>query len=233
MTEEPYRWLEAIGNRREYVQHQLRDGSPVLGANLEEGLLLLGVGTGRSKVFEIHDRHALAALGHPADLERIRQGLIDAAHLEAFARSPDDVALRRLVAFNLGPQLKTSFEQLFAPPFIARVLLAELGVAPHADTLLKLNFDGTFLLADGHVAVVAADPAVEAGAEAWLARHLPRTHSTAEAIPVLLRAWEILTTGAAWPDEPPAGSAHLGGRQVEAALLRRHSTSPARYVPLA
>lgn len=29
MTEEPYRWLEAIGNRREYIRDQLKGGTPV------------------------------------------------------------------------------------------------------------------------------------------------------------------------------------------------------------
>src|SRR6266496_4599668 len=94
MTEEPYRWLEAIGNRREYVREQLKGGSPVFGASLPEGILLLGIGTGHSKVFELFDRHALAGLGHPADIEKIRQAAIDAAHLEAFNRAPEDVSLR-------------------------------------------------------------------------------------------------------------------------------------------
>lgn len=232
MTEEPYRWLEAIGNRRDYVQHQLRDGSPVLAANLEAGVLLVGVGTGHSKVFEIHDRHALAGLGHPADLERVRQALIDAAHLEAFTRSPDDVSLRRLVGFNLGPQLKTAFEQLFSPPYLLRLLLAEVGVEPGPDTLLKLNYDGTFSLATSHVAVVAADPVVESAAEAWLGPRLPRGTAPGDAIPVLLRAWECLTAAGSWPEAAPDGRPDLGTRQVEAALLRRTASAAARYQPL-
>ena len=47
MTEEPYRWLEAMGNRREYVHEQLKGGSPVFAASLPEGILLLGVGSGQ------------------------------------------------------------------------------------------------------------------------------------------------------------------------------------------
>ena len=30
MTEEPYRWLEAITNRREYIEDQLAPGLPVV-----------------------------------------------------------------------------------------------------------------------------------------------------------------------------------------------------------
>src|SRR4029453_4942330 len=115
----------------------------------------LGVGTGQSKVFEVFDRHALAGLGHPADLERVRQAVIDSAHLEAFTRAAPDVSLRRLVSFGLGPQLKTPFKQIFAPPFLLRVILAEVGETPSEDSLIKLNFDGAFTIQKGGVAVMA------------------------------------------------------------------------------
>jgi len=72
MTEEPYRWLEAMSHRREYVQEQLKGGSPAFACKLPDGILLLGVGTGNSKVFEIFDRQAFAALGHPADMDRMK-----------------------------------------------------------------------------------------------------------------------------------------------------------------
>src|ERR1041384_7019131 len=138
MIEEPYRWLEAMGNRREYVLEQLKSGSPVFAASLPDGILLLGVGSGHSKVFQLFDRHALCGLGHPADVERIRQVAIDAAHVEAFTRAPEDVSLRRLVSFGLGPQPKTNFEQLFSAPFLIELLLAELGSEPSADLFSRL-----------------------------------------------------------------------------------------------
>src|SRR4030095_1773989 len=109
MIEEPYRWLEAMGNRREYVTEQLKGGSPGFAASLPEGIVWRGAGSGTSKVFELVDRHALGGLGHPADIEKIRQAAIDAAHMEAFTRAPEDVSLRRLVSFGLSPQLKTNF----------------------------------------------------------------------------------------------------------------------------
>ena len=46
MTEEPYRWLEAIGNRREYIRDQLKGGTPVFAVSRPEGILLIGVGQG-------------------------------------------------------------------------------------------------------------------------------------------------------------------------------------------
>ena len=109
-------------------------------ASLPDGILLLGVGGGQSKVFELFDRHALAGLGHPADIEKIRQAAIDAAHMEAFTRAPEDVSLRRLVGFGLSPQLKTNFEQIFSAPFLVELLLAELGAEPAHD----LSFPAAF-----------------------------------------------------------------------------------------
>src|SRR6059058_6308858 len=144
MTEEPYRWLEAVANRRDYVREQLKGGSPVFAASLPDGILLLGVGSGQSKVFELFDRHALAGLGHPADIEKSRQAAIDAAHMEAFTRAPEDVSLRRLVGFGLGPQLKTNFEQIFSAPFLVELLLVELGNQPENDVVVRLHYDGAF-----------------------------------------------------------------------------------------
>src|SRR6201747_2431467 len=124
-TDEPYRWLDAIANRREYIRDQLKGATPVFAFSRPEGILLLGVGQGQSKVFEIYDRQALAALGHPVDIEKIRQAAIEAAHLEGFNRSSRDVTLRRLISFSLSSTLKNAFEQVFAPPFIVESIFAE------------------------------------------------------------------------------------------------------------
>lgn len=235
MTEEPYRWLEAVANRREYISTQLRGGSPAFAVSLAEGILLLGVGTGLSKVFELFDRQALAGLGHPADLERVRQSLIDAAHLEAFTRSPVDVSLRRLVSFGLGPQLKAAFEQIFSPPCLVRLVLAEVGVDPAHDMLATVDFDGTFAFQEGGVALVAEPAAVTDPARQWLAARLSPRTSLAEATCLLLEAWHHLTSGRDLPDVPGDATALAAlpdQRLLEAALLRRDATRPARFVPL-
>ena len=142
MTEEPYRWLEAIGNRREYIREQIKGGTPVFAVSRPEGILLLGVGQGQSKVFEIYDRHAFGALGHPVDIEKIRQAAIEAAHVEGFTRSSKDVTLRRLISFALSTTLKNSFEQIFSPPLMIESIFAELGVSQDEDVLVRVHYDG-------------------------------------------------------------------------------------------
>jgi len=144
MTEEPYRWLEAITNRREYIEDQLAPGLPVVALSTPPGILLLTAKTSTPKLFEIYDHLALGTVGHPADIERVRQTAIDAAHLEGFARSPNDVTARRLVSYNLAPALKAAFEQIFAAPLLFRGVLCELGPTPADDALWRVDYDGSF-----------------------------------------------------------------------------------------
>ncbi len=53
MTEEPYRWVEAIANRREYIETQLASGSPIAALSYRDGILFVTVGRARQKLFEI------------------------------------------------------------------------------------------------------------------------------------------------------------------------------------
>jgi proteasome alpha subunit len=236
MTEEPYRWLEAVANRREYVREQLKSGAPVLAASLAEGILLLGVGGGQSKVFELFDRHALAGLGHPADIEKIRQAAIDAAHVEAFTRAPEDVSLRRLVGFGLGPQLKTQFEQIFSAPFLVELLLAELGPEPGRDLFFRLHFDGSFQTRHGGVMVAASEPEAEAAAQKWLGEMVKTKTDRREAADLLLQAWWRLSENKPFAEPLPDEAARRAGwrqaaqgREIEIGWLAREGSRPARY----
>ena len=239
MTEEPYRWLEAVSNRREYVREQLKGGSPAFAASLPDGILLLGVGGGQSKVFELFDRHALAGLGHPADIEKIRQAAIDAAHTEAFTRAPEDVSLRRLVSFGLSPQLKTNFEQIFTAPFLVELVLAELAAEPDKDVLLRLHFDGAFQFQSGGVQVAASVPERETAAKEWLRNSLAGKTNRRDVAEILLQAWWLLAENKPFDTTIPAEADRQSGwrnatqnRVVEIGWLDRHSSRAARYEPV-
>jgi proteasome alpha subunit len=239
MTEEPYRWLEAMANRREYVRDQLKGGSPVFAVSLPDGILLLGVGGGQSKVFELFDRHALAGLGHPADIEKVRQAAIDAAHLEAFTRAAEDVSLRRLIGFGLSPQLKAHFDQIFTAPFLVELLLAELGAAPGHDLLFRLHFDGAFQVQSGGVVMAASQPEAESAGQTWLNETLRDKTSRSEVVDLLLQAWWCQVQNK-WLAEPLPDAAQrqagwreaVKGKTVEIGWLARLGPRPARYQPL-
>lgn len=233
MTEEPYRWLEAIGNRREYVREQLKGGSPAFAVKLPDGILTLAVGSGQSKVFELFDRHALAALGHPADIEKIRQAAIDAAHMEAFTRAPEDVSLRRLISFGLSPQLKTNFEQIFSAPFLIEMLLAELGASPEADVVVRLHFDGAFQISTTAVTVAAAEADREQAAQDWLNESLKGIAERKTVVERLLQAWRALVENKEFNADPGGDwKEALKDKVVEIGWLDRRTSRQARFVPL-
>src|SRR5438128_2015485 len=142
MIEEPYRWVEAIANRREYIETQLAAGSPIAALGYGEGILFLTLGQARQKLFEIYDRIAMGAIGHPGDIERLRMAAIELASTEGFTRSAGDVSLRRLAHYSVSPVLKNAFEQVYGAPFLARMLFAEVGECPEEDLFLRVEYDG-------------------------------------------------------------------------------------------
>ncbi len=144
MIEEPYRWLEAVQNRREYIEDQLRGAAPVVAVSGEPGILLAAGKASTPKIFEVYDHLALGAVGHPADLEKIRQTAIEAAHVEGFSRSRTDVSARRIVSYGLAGALKSAFEQIFSAPLLFRGVLVELGSSPSADQAWLLEYDGGY-----------------------------------------------------------------------------------------
>src|ERR1051325_8509040 len=144
MIEEPYRWVEAIANRREYIETQLASGSPIAAIGYNEGILFLTLGRSRQKIFEIYDRIAMGAIGHPGDIERLRMAAIELASTEGFTRSAADVSLRRLAHYSLSPVMKNAFEQVYGAPFLARLLFAEIGTEPKNDFFRGVKSAGAF-----------------------------------------------------------------------------------------
>src|SRR3954471_9447671 len=152
MIEEPYRWVEAIANRREYIDTQLASGSPIAAIGNRDGILFVTLGRSRQKVFEIYDRIAMGAIGHPGDIERLRLAAIELASTEGFTRSAADVSLRRLAFYSLSPVLKAGFEQIYGAPYLARLLFAEIGEQPEDDLFLRIEYGGAIAGNGGDIA---------------------------------------------------------------------------------
>src|SRR6188508_2864602 len=160
MIEEPYRWVEAIANRREYIEGQLAPGSPIASLGYRDGILFLTVGQTRQKVFEIYDRIAMGAIGHPGDIERLRMAAIELASTEGFTRSAADVSLRRLAYYSLSPVMKAAFEQVYGAPYLARLLFAEVGSRPEDDLFLRVEYDGAIATNGGDISQTRSHYAV-------------------------------------------------------------------------
>jgi len=239
MIEEPYRWVEAIANRREYIETQLASGSPIVALSYAGGILLLTVG--RQKLFEIYDRIALGAIGHPGDIERLRMAAIELASTEGFTRSASDVSLRRLAYYSLSPVMKNAFEQIYGAPFLARLLFVEIGGSPQEDFFLGLEYDGA--ISSGKPKEPNSRFAVLGGTKAsaeQMEQFLQQEHRDSEELPVAfqlaLDAWTLGHSGASETGETPTREQlrelrkqRLEDGVIEAALLDRGINSAVRY----
>ena len=248
MIEEPYRWVEAIANRREYIEHQLAGGSPIAALSYRDGILLFTLGRERQKIFEIYDRIAMGGIGHPADIERLRMAAIEVASTEGFTRSADDVSLRRLATYSLSPALKTAFEQVYGAPYLARLLFAELGRHGGADFFVRLEYDGAIHVSGGALGRTHEDFAVISGtaeSTAKMERFL-RTQKCAaatfdEALHIACDAWMVghLALEQETEDLPTTREiaekriGQLAAASIEAAVLDRTSTLPMSWRALA
>jgi len=262
MYEEPYRWIEAVGNRRQYLDAQFRQGSPVVALSYVDGVLLLTASRGTPKLYEIYDRIGLAGMGHPADLEKLRFSLLEMAHLEGFNRSPSDVTAARLMKYALAPAIKQAFEEIYKAPYIVKILLADLSLRPRLegqsnDSFLTIDYDGSFEETT-ESAVLAATPAIRAEMALYLKRAPAFTSaSLGEAFGLALRTWALGSLAQASESEdvehddkegkpkteaPPAPKheakliAHLretlSDKTIECALLERHAPGSSKYRPL-
>jgi proteasome alpha subunit len=245
MIEEPYRWVEAIANRREYVEMQLASGSPISAVGYRDGILFLTLGRARQKVFEIYDRIAMGAIGHPGDIERLRMAAIELASTEGFTRSAADVSLRRLAHYSLSPVMKAAFEQVYGPPYLARLLFAEVGATPAEDLFLRVEYDGAIATNGATISKTHQDFAVLSATrqstelmESFM-KNVHQPDGTLEhAINSALDAWSVghLMLGEEEGKELPEKSVIAKHREeqlatagIEAAILERHGQGSIRY----
>jgi len=140
----PYDWNQSIQTRMEYIEERLRDGSPVVGLSIPEGVLLVSIHRAQRKIYEIYDRLIFSGIGNQSDIETMRNAAIDFAHREGFQRSPDDVTAYRLVGSVLSAALKKAFGDPFTAPFVFRGLFAEVAERPDQDSFYALGFDGDY-----------------------------------------------------------------------------------------
>jgi proteasome alpha subunit len=238
MIEEPYRWVEAIANRREYIETELSTGSPTIGLSYPEGQLLLTFGRDRRKIFEVYDRIAMGGIGHPGDLERLRMLAIELASTEGFSRSAADVSLRRMATYTFSPALKQAFEQIYGAPYLARILFAEVGRTPAEDLFLRLDYDGS-MNANAMVTgksresfgVIAGTKRSLEAAETYLRTVRPKT--LLEAVKTAVHAWTVARYATDEDHSEPPDAAALSGflreqlntYTIEAALLERAGPS--------
>ena len=159
------------------------------------------------------------------------------------------MALRRLANYSLSPALKAAFEQIYGPPFLARLLFAELGRGDAPNLFLRLDYDGSIRTNGGGFGRAFEDFGVIAGKqhaiaqmEASLREHAHSELNLAAALRLATNTWAVghlalsAESGAAAPDSARI-AAHvreqLANASIEAAVLEKSAPLPATFRALA
>ncbi len=145
--------------------------------------------------------------------------------------------------------MKSAFEQIYGPPYLARMLFAEVGARPEDDMFLRVEYDGEIASNGATYARARQDFAVLSGTrqsvelmEAFLkTEHTPDTSFEAAANSAL-DAWSVghmllQTSDAKELPERAAIAEHrreqLAMAAIEAAVLERDGKAAIRYRCLA
>jgi proteasome alpha subunit len=187
----------------------------------------------------------MGAIGHPGDIERLRMAAIELASTEGFTRSATDVSLRRLVHYSLSPVMKAAFEQVYGPPYLARMLFAEIGERPEEDLFVRVEYDGEIATNGATYGQARQDFATLSGTQQ--SRELMETFLATQHTPEAdfettfnsaLDAWSIghMTLQISDAKEQPERTAVAKHRKeqlaiagIEAALLERDAGRAIRY----
>jgi len=140
--------------------------------------------------------------------------------------------------------MKAAFEQVYGPPFLARLLFAEIGSSPKEDLFLRVDYDGA-IAADGLTAQPRQRFAVLSGTRQsaeLMEKFLQKEHVTdaplEDAVNIALDAWSVgrMAIGESGMKELPDREAirkhrdeQLTNAGIEAALLERDAKSAIRY----
>ena len=151
--------------------------------------------------------------------------------------------------YSLSPVLKTAFEQIYGPPYLARLLFAEVGARPEEDLFLRVEYDGAISTngSDGsqvrqRYAVLSASRRSTELMESFLKNAYRPEADFAAAANIALDTWSVghLALGDEEMEQVPAGgtiSKHrdeqLATIGIEAAVLERTGKSNIRYRALA
>ena len=173
---------------------------------------------------------------------------IDLAHVEGFNRAVNNVSLRRLVSFGMSPSLKGAFEQVYGPPYIVKMLLAELGDDPQHDSVVKLDYDGSMGQGESESTgewfeVLAGTEEAERKMAQFLAdQNGDSRRSFEKALQLAAQAWAVgmeagqrssesdgEETGAEKIDAVKVLKEHLKARHIEAAVLERNRPASSKF----
>jgi proteasome alpha subunit len=196
---------QVMKDRADYARKGIARGRSLVALECEPGVLIVADNAQRtlSKISEIYDRIAFAAVGKYNEFQLLRVAGVRHADLKGYSYSREDVSAKELAnayAQTLG--------QIFThemKPYEVELLVAEVGPEPGSDAMFHILYDGVVLDEQNH-AVLGGN--AESIGEALTTQFQPDMDLAAA---VKLGA-KVLA-----PDGDP-----LGADQLEVALLDRN-----------
>jgi proteasome alpha subunit len=140
---------QLVRDRAEFARKGISRGRPIIVAQLNGGILLVGENHSPSlrKIGEVYDRIAFAGVGRFNEFETLRVAGIRYADLKGFSYSRADVTAK-----GLANAYSQTLGQIFShevKPYEVDIVVAELGETKDQDSLFQIQFDGTLRDADG------------------------------------------------------------------------------------
>jgi len=201
---------QIIKDKADYARKGIARGRSVVVLQYDGGILFVAENPSRSlhKVSEIYDRIGFAAVGKYNEFENLRVAGVRLADMRGYAYDRSDVTGRSLA--NAYAQTLGSIFIETTKPYEVELVVAEVGVAPEADEIYRLTFDGSVADEHGFVAMGGqADEIAESLGATWRSGM-----SLEEAIRAAVFALGVPSEGAPGPE------------QLEVAILDR--TRPRR-----
>jgi len=201
---------QIIKDKADYARKGIARGRSVVVLQYDGGILFVAENPSRSlhKVSEIYDRIGFAAVGKYNEFENLRVAGVRLADMRGYAYDRSDVTGRSLA--NAYAQTLGSIFIETTKPYEVELVVAEVGVAPEADEIYRLTFDGSVADEHGFVAMGGqADEIAESLGSTWRSGM-----SLEEAIRAAVSALGVPSEGAPGPE------------QLEVAILDR--TRPRR-----
>ncbi len=136
---------QVMKDRAEYARKNIARGRDLVAIECEPGIVLVADNPSRtlSKISEIYDRIAFAAVGKYNEFQMLKVAGVRHADMKGYSYSREDVSAREL-AYAYAQTLGGVFTHEMKP-YEVELLVAEVGEDPSANELYHIFYDGVVI----------------------------------------------------------------------------------------
>ena len=134
---------QIIKDKADYARKGIARGRSLVALECADGVLIVAETTSRtlSKISEIYDRIAFAAVGKYNEFEALRVAGVRLADMRGYSYDRRDVTGRGLA--NAYAQTLGAIFTEAGKPYEVEIVVAEVGDTPEADQMYQLTYDGS------------------------------------------------------------------------------------------